>query len=288
MKCNFYKLTSVLATSIIFAGNAVAVTIEFPDFSDTSGLTLNGNTTTTTTSDGAVLRLTSATTYQVGSAFSSTTINATDFSSAFQFRITDKGGAVFDCNTVNGADGLVFVAQSVSSSIGGGGLGIGYAGINNSVGVEFDTWCNEDNNDPSSNHIGINLNGDVNHGIGSPNTVNVSPDFDDGNLWYAWVDYNGTTLEVRANQTGAYPATSLISQTLDIPSILGQNTAFIGFTSGTGAAFGNHDIISWQYEDTFNPPQPPNPTTTPEPSTILSLLSLGILGGISQFKSTKK
>ena len=31
-----------------------------------------------------------------------------------------------------------------------------------------------------------------------------------------------------------------------------------------------------------------DPTSTPEPSTILSLMSLGILGGFSRFKSTKK
>lgn len=37
-----------------------------------------------------------------------------------------------------GADGLVFVVQTNSNKVGGGG-GIGYQGIPNSVGVELDT-----------------------------------------------------------------------------------------------------------------------------------------------------
>ncbi|MDZ4754283.1 MAG: L-type lectin-domain containing protein [Phycisphaerae bacterium] len=81
----------------------------------------------------------------------------------FAFRITDPDGSLFDCNVDTGADGLVFVVQSISSSVGGLGRGIGYAGIQQSVGVEFDTWCNAVNNDPSSNHVGINVNGVVDH-----------------------------------------------------------------------------------------------------------------------------
>lgn len=253
------------------AGAAQAVVVTFNDFSDTSGLTLNGSATTTVTGDGTVLRLTPALTGRSGSAFSTTTVNAADFSTFFRFRITDPGGTIFDCNTESGADGLVFVAQSVSSSIGGAGQGIGYAGIGNSVGVEFDTWCNAANNDPSSNHLGIDTNGSVNHGPGSPNTINVSPNFDDGNIWFAWVDYDGTTLEVRANQTGARPAAALLSRVLDVPTLLGQNDAFVGFTSGTGADFGNHDILSWEYRDTFNP------FSVPEPATG-ALLALGVVG----------
>lgn len=253
------------------AGSAQAVVVTFNDFSDTSGLTLNGSATTTVTGDGTVLRLTPALLSQSGSAFSSTTVNAADFSTFFRFRITDPGGTIFDCNTEPGADGLVFVAQSVSSSIGGAGQGIGYSGIGSSVGVEFDTWCNAGNNDPSSNHLGIDTNGNVNHGPGSPNTLNVSPNFDDGNIWFAWVDYDGATLEVRANQTGVRAAAPLLTRALDIPALLGQNDAFIGFTSGTGADFGNHDILSWEYRDTFDPIG-----TVPEPPA-LALAALALL-----------
>lgn len=227
---------------------ALAQDIVFNDFSDTSLLTLNGAAATTTTGDGVVLRLTPAVSNQNGSVFSIATTDAMDFSTRFQFRITDPGGTIFDCNTEAGADGLVFAVQSVSSSIGGIGQGIGYQGIGNSIGVEFDTWCNAANNDPSSNHVGIDLQGVVDHGSGAPFTANVSPDFDDGNLWTAWVDYDGTTLEVRANQTGVRPAAPLVSRDVDISAELGGVTqAYVGFTSGTGADWGNHDIVNWTY-----------------------------------------
>lgn len=251
--------------------NAFATAIYHPDFSDTSMLTLNGAATPAVTTDGTVLRLTPAVTNQSGSAFSTATLNAADFSTYFTFRITSPGGIIFDCNSEEGADGLVFVAQSISSSIGGMGAGIGYAGIGSSVGVEFDTWCNGANNDPNSNHIGINTNGSVNHGSGAPNTLMVSPNFDDGNIWHAWVDYDGFNIDVRANQTGIRPVTADLSMALDLPSLLGTNDAYVGFTSGTGADFGNHDILTWQYRDRFDP------ITVPITSTFW-LVMCGLLG----------
>lgn len=242
------KKIPVLLCLMICSIPAVARGIVFNDFSDVSSLVLNGSTTTTTTGDGVVLRVTPAAANRSGSAFSSVTTDAADFSTRFQFRITDPGGRIFDCNTEVGADGLVFVVQSISSSIGGLGQGIGYSGIGSSVGVEFDTWCNAGNNDPDSNHVGIDLQGIVNHGAGAPFTAGVSPNFDDGNLWTAWIDYDGATLEVRANQTGIRPATALVSRSVDIPTELGGVTeAFVGFTSGTGADWGNHDILNWRY-----------------------------------------
>lgn len=274
MKNNLVRCAATLSFLLLSAvGQSQATTMSFSNFSDTSLLDLNGTATTTTTSDGTVLRLTSATTNQSGSAFSYATVNAATFSTFFTFRITNFGGTLFDCNTRTGADGLVFVAQSVSSSVGGAGAGIGYSGIPNSVGVEFDTWCNAANNDPSSNHIGIDTNGNVNHGSGALYTTNVATNFDDGNIWYAWVDYDGTNLEVRANQTGVRSATALLSRTLDLTTILGQANAYIGFTSGTGADWGNHDVIAWEYRDSFNPID----NRIPEPATI-TLLGAALAG----------
>lgn len=230
-----------------------SVFVNFEDFSDVSALVLNGAAAVQNSADGAVLRLTPALASQAGSAFSEEQVNARDFSTYFTFRIGNRGGTVFDCNTVAGADGLVFVVQSVSSSIGGIGAGIGYAGINQSIGVEFDTWCNAGNNDPSSNHVAIVTNGNVDHGAGAPFTKNIDPDFDNGQLWYAWVDYDGETLELRVSQDAARPASPTLARELDIPQIIQSDTAFVGFTSGTGADWGDHDLVSWQYNAEFSP-----------------------------------
>ncbi len=262
------------ALTCLAAGPAAATVVVYNDFSSISGLTLNGDAAVAATADGDVLRLTPAAGSRSGSAFSSVTVNASTFSTYFEFRITNPGGSIFDCNSGAGADGLVFVAQSVSSSIGGLGQGIGYSGIGSSVGVEFDTWCNGANNDPSSNHVGIDTNGSVNHGSGAPYTVDVATRFDDGNIWYAWIDYDGSDVEVRANQSGIRPVDALLSRTLDLSSLLGQDDAYVGFTSGTGADWGNHDILYWEYRDSFNPIN-----NVPAPSTVVLFgLGLAVMG----------
>jgi len=112
--------------------------VTFPDFSDTSNLTLSGDAFTTTTVDGTVLRLT-PTTSQSGIAFSTEVVDAATLSTYSRFRSTDPGGPLFGGNTEPGPDGLVFVAQAVSNDVGGIGAGIGYAGISPSVDVEFET-----------------------------------------------------------------------------------------------------------------------------------------------------
>gem|GEM_PF-2038134 len=238
--------------------NPCLALMDFNNFTDTSSLKLNGSAATVTTTDGVVLRLTPANGSQAGSVFSQVPLNAANFSSFLKFRITESGGM-----GDGGADGIVFVIQPISSDLGSAGGQIGYGGIESSVGVEFDTW---DNGEISASHIAINLNGHVNHEGGVVNTI---PKLDDGNIWFSWIDYDGATLEVRANQTGVRPSEATLSQKLDIPAILGGVTqAFVGFTSGTGGAFSNHDILSWEYRESFNPITSSMPITPPLPSTF--------------------
>ena len=76
----------------------------------------------------------------------------------------------------------------------------------------------------------------------------------DGDIWHVWVDYDGaaTTLEVRLSQSSARPTDPAISVLADLRGALGE-TVYIGFTAGTGGAYGNHDILALQFEDEFNP-----------------------------------
>ena len=240
---------SALTLPLVASTLSLAGTLVFDGFADTSLLTINGGATVQVTADGTVLRVTRATGGQAGSFFSSATVDASSFSTKFSFRFTNPGGGPFDCNVTNGADGLVFVVQSVSSSVGTGGAGIGYQGIPKSVGVEFDDWCNASNHDPSSSHVGIVTNGSVNHGTGAPYTANVSPDLDAGDRWWAWVDYDGTTLRLYLNRDEVQPFQPIVTRTLDVPAILQQPTGYVGFTSGTGSDWANHDVIYWEYTD---------------------------------------
>jgi len=243
------RIRVLVAAAATFASTpALAATVfNFTDFSNCSALQLNGNAACT----GGVLRVTPATFTQSGSAFSTTLIPlgaGATFSTFFSFNINSSGGSS-DADGP-GADGLVFVVQPVSSTTGGAGGGIGYLGIANSVGVEFDTWNNGIGaGDPNGNHVGVDLNGSVN----SVATALIPTRMNDGTTHYAWIDYDGTTLTLRLSTTPVRPAAPTLSHEVDLPTVLGTTQAFVGFTSGTGAAFGNHDILTWQFDNAFAP-----------------------------------
>jgi len=45
----------------------------------------------------------------------------------------------------------------------------------------------------------------------------------------------------------------LLSKTVDLLSAIGTPVAFVGFTSGTGGANANHDILAWEFTNDFDP-----------------------------------
>ncbi len=249
------RVITLLAVSLLLAVQVVSAgqtTVIYNDFSDTSALDLNGSAAVVNFGGQNVLRLTPATTSQSGSAFLTPAITLADqasFSTSFTFQITNSGSG--GDSDGPGADGIAFVVQTVSSSAGGLGGGIGYAGILNSVAVEFDTYFNGGAGEPDGNHVGIDLGGSV----VSATSVGVTPRFNDGNVWNAWVDYNGVTdvLEVRVAQAAVRPLLPTLSHTVDLVTQLGASDAFVGFTSGTGSFFGDHDIRTWEFINAFNP-----------------------------------
>jgi hypothetical protein len=86
------------------------------------------------------------------------------------------------------------------------------------------------------------------------------------------VDYNGQTLEVRANTTGVRPVSALLSTLLDIPGDFGRDDAYLGFTGATCSAYGNYDIRSLNYTET---------SPVPEPSSIVVMAGLFTTFGIA-------
>jgi hypothetical protein len=247
----------ILLTSS-FCYSADTTKIIYNDFSDISAWKLNGTCTGASNEDNKkVLRLTLDELSQGGSAFIKNPIKLVSdkgflasFSAFFSFQITRSGG--LDEGTGDGADGIAFVVQTVANNVGNVGGGIGYQGIPRSLGIEFDTWNNGNQaNDPDDNHIGIDTNGNIK----SIKTYSEKTKFNNGAIWYAWVDYDGDNqkLEVRYSTENLRPQTPAITSTINLPKLLVQEDAYIGFTSATGSSYNVHDILSMSFINKFQP-----------------------------------
>jgi len=124
----------------------------------------------------AVLRLTNSSLNSSGAAWTNFPIDIrSGFNVSFQFRISGKspscptlGGTYAYCMT-RGGHGFAFVMQSFSAPplLGEPAEGLGYAGISNTVAVEFDTWYDETLYDGYDNHISVQC-----VGPGLPNSNN--------------------------------------------------------------------------------------------------------------------
>jgi hypothetical protein len=65
-----------------------------------------------------------------------------------------------------------------------------------------------------------------------------------GDVFNVHITYNGTTLTwTITDATTAKTFTA--SAAVNIPSVIGGNTAFVGFTAGTGGATATQEIITW-------------------------------------------
>src|SRR5205823_14965626 len=92
---NLLALVLALAAQALFLAGGQAQSVAFNDFSDTSGLQLNGNAASAATADGHVLQLTPAAFNQAGSAFLRNPVSLgtnVSFSTFFSFRLSQGGG----------------------------------------------------------------------------------------------------------------------------------------------------------------------------------------------------
>ncbi len=196
-------------------------------------------------------RLTDATYAQVGSVWYEQRIN-----------LQQSFDVVFDmnlgCLDGNGADGIAFVLQPVSTAIGSTGGGLGYAGVMPSVAVEFDTYqncCNNtrvystvDANDPAQDHMAITTNGSVNHL--SPNNLVGPVDIINGQNAEDCM-FHSVRISWSAEQKKLdvyYDCKLKLSYTGDIVNTVfkGDPTVYFGFTGATGGSI-NVQQVCFKY-----------------------------------------
>jgi gliding motility-associated-like protein len=144
----------------------------------------------------------------------------------------------FGCKDADGADGILFGFQPLSTSIGSTGEGLGFQNVSPSIGIEFDTWQNSNLSDPAYDHIAITKNGVLNHGsnnnLAGPVKAGNSNNIEDCKWHKLRVNWDaGThTLEVY------FDCELRLSYTGDIVNEVfgGDPLVFWGFTSATGGA----------------------------------------------------
>ncbi len=187
-------------------------------------------------------QLTEEITNQAGSVWYDSLINLEDnFEVNFEIYLGDLDAS--------GADGIAFVLQPVSTGLGSTGGGLGYEDIEPSLAIEFDTWQNGDNSDPTYDHKAIMRDGILSHAAPSALTpvtqiLSGSVNAEDGEFHQVRITWNPASQEVNC----FVDCDLRISYTGDIVADIfdGDPFVYMGFTAATGGSF-NDQIVCLDY-----------------------------------------
>src|SRR5688572_582418 len=188
---------------------------------------LNGNATQNTCN---CYQLTQQVLWQSGSVWNSVKIN---LNIPFDFSFNVNLG----CLEANGADGIVFMLQPLSTSLGIGGGGMGFDGVSPSIGITLDTWQNTWNNDPPYDHISIQANGNPTHGadLAGPVTAANGIDNIEDCQWHIFrISWDPVTKWIRAYFDGSLR----VEAQVDLITTIFNNDPMVywGFSAATGGA----------------------------------------------------
>jgi hypothetical protein len=223
--------------------------ISFPTgFSGTQGnvMIFNGSTGLNDTR----LQLTNGAANEAASAWYYQPVNIQSFTTDFSFQLSNPA-----------ADGITFAIQGNGvNALGSSGAGLGYQGIGNSIAIKFDFY-----NDAGEGADSTGLyTGGATPTLPAIDLSNTGIDLRSGDTMNIHLVYDGTTLSMSIYDivTGEGYSTSW---PVNIPSLVGGNTAYLGFTGGTNALSASQKILTWTYapgsttapvanSPAFNPP----------------------------------
>jgi len=243
-RCTRFGLAATASGLVLsLAADPSAAQFSYTDFGSTAGLELRSHAAQA----GNRLRLTPAQPNSSGAAWRTDRQRVVfGFDTIFRYQITPSPDA-------EPGDGFAFVVQNSPEGVDfvppHGGF-LGYNLMRNSLAVEFDTFKNSW--DSGDNQIGVHTRGDgpnySNDGslfdavLGKTGTI---PELDDGLEHTVRVSYLPGILSVYFDDL----ATPVLSVSTNLKALgLHNGKAFVGFTSGTGTALADHDILSWSFE----------------------------------------
>jgi hypothetical protein len=245
--------------------NSGATGINYGSGFTSSGLTFNGSAKL----NGTRLRLTDTGTSEAGSAFFSTPINVQTFTTDFGFQLSNES-----------ADGFTFTIQGVgATALGPSGGGLGYGpytpggtgGIPSSVAVKFDIYSNATGEGTDS--TGLYTNG-ASPTIPALDMTSSGVALLSGDVFNVHVTYDGTTLTMTITDATNSSQHFTASWTINIPGTVGSNTAYVGFTGGTGGLTAIQEILDWTYVTISTTPTAATPTFSPAPGSYNSAQSV--------------
>ena len=229
-------------------------------FANSAGsIILNGSTQL----NDSRLQLTDGLVNEAGSAWFKTPVNIQSFTNNFTFQLSNPIG-----------DGITFTIQNSSAgtaALGADGSSLGYAPIGNSIAVKFDI----------ATPVG---NGTDSTGLYEDGAVPTTPAIDlsgsginllsDDEMAVQMV-YNGTTLSMTITDM----VTSAVwfgSAAVNLPSIIGSNTAYVGFTGSTSGSTASQKILTWSFVSSATLSPVATPTFSPAAGTYTSAQSVTI------------
>jgi hypothetical protein len=219
------------AAYTINSGGTTTVINNPTGFSSSAGLSFVGGATLT----NSTLQLsTAAGGGQDKAVWYTTPVNVQSFTTDFNFQLTSAVG-----------DGFTFTLQNAAAganAIGLYGGGLGYQSIGSSVAVKFDLYSNAGE---GSNSTGFYTNGAAPF-VPAVDLTASGVNLHSGDTMHAHITYNGTTLSLTLTDT-VTNASFTTSTTINIPGSVSANTAYVGFTAGTGGFTANQAILNWTY-----------------------------------------